>query len=76
MEFKGNEWIEQKDQEISVEPDILLVPYDEAKYIIIGSHGMFEGEDEKVNEKVREFFLVKLKIILNLVILLRIILKT
>ena len=28
LEFKGNEWIEQKDQEISVEPDILLVPYD------------------------------------------------
>ena len=61
LEFKGNEWIEQKDQEISVEPDILLVPYDEAKYIIIGSHGMFEGEDEKVNEKVREFFFGQIK---------------
>ena len=57
LEFKGNEWIEQKDQEISVEPDILLVPYDEAKYIIIGSHGMFEGEYEKVNDEVGKFFI-------------------
>ena len=57
LEFKGNEWIEQKDQEISVEPDILLVPYDEAKYIIFGSHGMFEGEYEKVNDEVGKFFI-------------------
>ena len=61
LEFKGNEWIEQKDQEISVEPDILLVPYDkenkQAKYIIFGSHGMFEGEDDKVNEEIGKFFI-------------------
>ena len=61
LEFKGNEWIEQKDQEISVEPDILLVPYDkdnkQAKYIIFGSHGMFEGDDDKVNEEIGKFFM-------------------
>ena len=61
LEFKGNEWIEQKDQEISVEPDILLVPYDkdnkQAKYIIFGSHGMFEGDDDKVNEEIGKFFI-------------------
>ena len=61
LEFKGNEWIEQKDQEISVEPEILLVPYDkenkQAKYIIFGSHGMFEGEDDKVNEEIGKFFI-------------------
>ena len=65
---------------ITVEQDIFLAPYDEAKYIIIGSHDMFEGEDKKVNkvnEETRKFFLVKLIIILklNLVILLIIILK-
>ena len=61
LEFKGNEWIEQKDQEISVEPDILLVPYDkdnkQAKYIIFGSHGMFEGDYDKVNEEIGKFFI-------------------
>ena len=62
LEFKGNEWIEQKDQEISVEPEILLVPYDKAKYIIFGSHGMFEGEDEKkVNEEIGKFFIEEIK---------------
>ena len=55
LEFKGNEWIEQKDQEVSVEPEIIPVPYDKAKYIIFGSHGMFEGDD-KVNDKISKFF--------------------
>ena len=57
LEFKGNEWIDQKDQEISVEPEIELVPYENAKYIIFGSHGMFEGDDEnKINNEVGKFF--------------------
>ena len=56
LEFKGNEWIEQKDQEISVEPEIVLVPYDNAKYIIFGSHGMFEGDDNKINEDIGKYF--------------------
>ena len=56
LEFKGNEWIDQKNQEISVEPEIELVPYDNAKYIIFGSHGMFEGDEDKVNNEVGKFF--------------------
>ena len=56
LEFKGNEWIEQKDQEISVEPQIVLVPYDNAKYIIFGSHGMFEGEYDKINDDIGKYF--------------------
>ena len=56
LEFKGNEWIDQKDQEISVEPEIELVPYDNAKYIIFGSHGMFEGDEDKINNEVGKFF--------------------
>ena len=61
LEFKGNEWIEPKDQEVSVEPQIELVPYDEAKYIIFGSHGMFEGDEKKVNDEVGKFFIDELK---------------
>ena len=61
LEFKGNEWIEPKDQEVSVEPQIELVPYDEAKYIIFGSHGMFEGDEKKVNDDVGKFFIDELK---------------
>ena len=56
LEFKGNEWIEQKDQEVSVEPEIIFVPYEKAKYIIFGSHGMFEGEDDNINKEVGKFF--------------------
>ena len=58
LEFKGNEWIDQKDQEVSVEPEITPVPYDKAKYIIFGSHGMFEGDDDnKVNDEIKKFFI-------------------
>ena len=62
-EFKGNEWIDQKDQEVSVEPEILEVPLDDVQYLILGSHGMFESgsndedNDDAVNEKVRKFFI-------------------
>ena len=61
-EFKGNEWIDQKDQEVSVEPDILEVPMDNAQYLIMGSHGMFESgtndneNDDVVNTQISSFF--------------------
>lgn len=45
-EFKGNEWIDQKEQEISVEPDIIEVLLKEEQYLIMGSHGMFEENTE------------------------------
>ena len=66
-EFKGNEWIDQKDQEVSVEPDILEVPINNAQYLIMGSHGMFESgsndneNDESVNNEVCNFFMDKIK---------------
>ena len=61
-EFKGNEWIDQKDQEVSVEPDILEVPMDNAQYLIMGSHGIFESgtndneNDDIVNTQISSFF--------------------
>ena len=62
-EFKGNEWIDQKDQEISVEPDIIEVPLKDAQYLIMGSHGMFEDNDNgvDVNSEVSKFFVDEIK---------------
>ncbi len=69
-EFKGNEWIDQKDQEVSVEPDILEVPINDVQYLILGSHGMFESasndneNDESINainNQVCKFFMDEIK---------------
>ena len=65
-EFKGNEWIDQKDQEVSVEPDILEAPINDVQYLIMGSHGMFEGSndnenDDTVNKNVCNFFMENIK---------------
>ena len=65
-EFKGNEWIDQKDQEVSVEPEILEVPIKEVQYLIMGSHGMFESgkdneSDDTVNNQVCTFFMDEIK---------------
>ena len=65
-EFKGNEWIDQKDQEISVEPEILEVPINDVQYLIMGSHGMFEcgkdnENDDTVNNQICTFFMDEIK---------------
>ena len=65
-EFKGNEWIDQKDQEISVEPEILEVPIKDVQYLIMGSHGMFEcgkdnENDDTVNTQICTFFMDEIK---------------
>ena len=69
-EFKGNEWIDQKDQEVSVEPEILEVPINDVQYLILGSHGMFESasndneNDESINainNQVCKFFMDEIK---------------
>lgn len=52
-----------KDQEISVEPDIIEVPLKDAQYLIMGSHGMFEDNDNggDVNSDVSKFFVDEIK---------------
>ena len=64
-EFKDNQWIDQKDQEVTVEPEIFEVPAKDVKYIIIGSHGMFEDEpktnEDDTNKKVCDYFYQELK---------------
>ena len=63
MEFKGNEWMDQRDQEVSADPDIIEVPLKEIKYIIIGSHGIFEGNphdinnEDNTNNKICKYFI-------------------
>ena len=61
FQFKGNEWIDQGDQEKSVNPDILEVSLKDIQYIILGNHGMFEGENDDVNNKVSKFFIEEIK---------------
>mgnify|MGYP002625387632 FL=1 len=65
-EFKGNEWMDQRDQEISADPDIIEVPLKEIQYIIVGSHGMFERDlndnnNDSVNNKICKFFIEEMK---------------
>ena len=66
-EFKGNNWIDQKDQEVSVEPEIFEVPINNVKYLIMGSHGMFESNindnenDDTINGQVCKFFVEEIK---------------
>ena len=64
-EFKGNAWIDQKDQEVSVEPEILEVSAENAAYLIVGSHGIFEcgndQNDDNINEQIRSFFMDEIK---------------
>ena len=57
-EFKGNEWIEQKDQEVSVEPEIIEKAINTIGYIMIGTNGMFEkdennNKDGNINNKAQ-----------------------
>ena len=67
FEFKENEWMEQRDQEVSAVPDIIEVPLKEIQYIIIGSHGMFEGDwndinnEDNTNNIICKFFIEEMR---------------
>ena len=66
LEFKGNEWMDQRDQEVSADPDIIEVPLKEIQYIIIGSHGIFEetndnNNEDNTNNKICKYFIEEIK---------------
>jgi hypothetical protein len=67
FEFKENEWMDQRDQEVSAAPDIIEVPLKEIQYIIIGSHGMFEGDsndsnnEDNANNIICKFFIEEMR---------------
>ena len=66
LEFKGNEWMDQRDQEVSADPDIIEVPLKEIQYIIIGSHGIFgetndNNNEDNTNNKICKYFIEEIK---------------
>ena len=67
FEYKENKWLKPEDQAISSEPEILEINYEQCKYLIIGSNGLFEqgdNDDEifynKCNKKIAEYFVEKI----------------
>jgi serine/threonine protein phosphatase PrpC len=67
FEFKENEWMDQRDQEVSADPDIIEVSLKEIQYIIIGSHSMFEGDsndsnnEDNTNNKICKYFVEEMR---------------
>ena len=67
FEYKENKWLKPEDQAISSEPDIIEINYEQCKYLIIGSKGLFEqGNNDdnifynKSNRNLAEYFLEKI----------------
>ena len=67
FEYKENKWLKPEDQAISSEPDIIEINYEQCKYLIIGSKGLFEqGNNDdnifynKCNRNLAEYFLEKI----------------
>ena len=67
FEYKENKWLKPEDQAISSEPDIIEINYEQCKYLIIGSKGLFEQGDNndnifynKCNRNLAEYFLEKI----------------
>jgi serine/threonine protein phosphatase PrpC len=66
FEYKENKWLKPEDQAISPEPEVTEITYNECKYLIIGSHGLFdENKDmklfEKSNQDISDFFMEQIK---------------
>lgn len=58
--------MDQRDQEVSADPDIIEVPLKEIQYIIIGSHGIFEetndnNNEDNTNNKICKYFIEEIK---------------
>ena len=52
LEYKENKWLKPEDQAISNEPDIIEINYEQCKYLIIGSNGLFEQGNKNTNEEI------------------------
>lgn len=66
FQYKENKWLKQEDQAVSPEPDIIEINYEECKYLIIGSHGLFDGNRdmkffEKTNQDIADYFMEQIK---------------
>ena len=65
-EYKQNKWLKPEDQAFSPLPEVIEISYEECKYLIIGSHGLFdENKDmesyDKYNKYVALYFTEELK---------------
>lgn len=65
FEYKQNKWLKPEDQAFSPQPEIIEINYEECKYLIIGSHGLFdENKDmetfDKYNQDVAGYFTEKI----------------
>ena len=66
FEYKENKWLKPEDQAISPEPEVIEIKYDECKYLIIGSHGLFDDNNdmklfEKSNQDITDYFMEQIK---------------
>ena len=65
-EYKENKWLKSEDQAVSPEPELIEINYEECKYLIIGSHGFFDGNKnikffEKSNQDIADYFMEQIK---------------
>ena len=64
LQYKDNKVINIEDQYISVEPDIIEIPIDELRYLIIGTYGTFGDNNNKntltINVDISNYLLEKL----------------
>lgn len=66
LEYKQNKWLKPEDQAFSPQPEVIEINYEECKYLIIGSHGVFdENKDmdlyDKYNKDVACYFMDQIK---------------
>jgi hypothetical protein len=66
FEYKQNKWLKPEDQAFSPQPEVIEINYEECKYLIIGSHGVFdENKDmdlyDKYNKDVACYFMDQIK---------------
>ena len=66
FEYKENKWLKPEDQAVSPEPEVIEINYEECKYLIIGSHGLFDDNKDmklfnKTNQDITDYFLEEMK---------------
>jgi len=70
FEYKQNRWLKPEDQAFSPQPEVIEINYEECKYLIIGSHGLFdENKDmelfDKYNKDAARYFMEQINKVKN-----------
>ena len=66
FEYKENKWLKPEDQAVSPDPEVIELNYEECKFLIIGSHGLFEDNKDmksfnKSNQDITDYFMEEIK---------------